>query len=107
MLLNTCLTVSKAEANSHKNKGWEAFTQFILKLIADEASHGQKASIKTSKIANMFSKVDAGVREAVKEEESKSNSQSTSKGIVFLAWGNPAQKALKDAGITDVSQKIS
>lgn len=104
MLLNACLTVNRADANSHRNRGWEAFTQTILKLIANEASHGQKASIKTSKIANMFSKVDEGVKEAVKKEEkSKSNSQSSgSKGIVFLAWGSPAQKSLKDAGITEV-----
>jgi len=26
LLLNACLTVEKAKANSHKNKGWEKFT---------------------------------------------------------------------------------
>jgi uracil-DNA glycosylase len=26
LLLNTCLTVEKNKANSHKGKGWEKFT---------------------------------------------------------------------------------
>jgi uracil-DNA glycosylase len=26
LLLNACLTVEKAKANSHKGKGWEKFT---------------------------------------------------------------------------------
>lgn len=33
LLLNTSLTVRKAEANSHKNIGWEKFTDHIIKLL--------------------------------------------------------------------------
>ncbi len=33
MLLNTVLTVVKGASNSHKNKGWETFTDHIIKQI--------------------------------------------------------------------------
>lgn len=35
-LLNTVLTVEKDNANSHKNIGWEIFTDFVIKKISDE-----------------------------------------------------------------------
>lgn len=33
LLLNTVLTVKAGEANSHKNKGWEIFTDTIISLL--------------------------------------------------------------------------
>lgn len=33
LLLNTSLTVRAGEANSHRNKGWEIFTDHIIKLL--------------------------------------------------------------------------
>ncbi|MBE6915122.1 MAG: uracil-DNA glycosylase [Ruminococcaceae bacterium] len=33
LLLNTALTVRKDEANSHRNKGWEIFTDRIISLL--------------------------------------------------------------------------
>lgn len=33
MLLNTCLTVREHQANSHKGKGWEIFTDRIIELL--------------------------------------------------------------------------
>ena len=33
LLLNTCLTVRKGEANSHKGKGWEFFTDKVIELL--------------------------------------------------------------------------
>lgn len=33
LLLNTVLTVRKGEANSHKNKGWETFTDRVIELL--------------------------------------------------------------------------
>lgn len=33
LLLNTILTVRKGEANSHKNKGWEQFTEAVIKKL--------------------------------------------------------------------------
>jgi len=35
LLLNAVLTVRKGEANSHKNKGWEKFTDAVIRWISD------------------------------------------------------------------------
>lgn len=34
LLLNTILTVREAEANSHANKGWEIFTDLVIKALS-------------------------------------------------------------------------
>ena len=34
LLLNTCLTVRKGEANSHQKKGWEEFTDAVVRQLA-------------------------------------------------------------------------
>lgn len=52
LLLNTCLTVQAHEANSHKDKGWEPFTQKVIDTVVKVRS----------------------------------------RGVVFIAWGTPAQK---------------
>lgn len=33
LLLNTVLTVRQSEANSHKGKGWEHFTDRVIQLL--------------------------------------------------------------------------
>ncbi|MFH4082368.1 uracil-DNA glycosylase, partial [Acinetobacter baumannii] len=33
LLLNTVLTVRQGEANSHKGKGWEHFTDRVIELL--------------------------------------------------------------------------
>lgn len=38
-LLNATLTVRKDWPGSHQNKGWEAFTDHVIKLISDEKEH--------------------------------------------------------------------
>ncbi|WP_288763834.1 uracil-DNA glycosylase [uncultured Weeksella sp.] len=38
-LLNDVLSVRKASAGSHKNKGWETFTQTIIQTISDQKEH--------------------------------------------------------------------
>lgn len=37
LLLNTCLTVRKGQANSHRNKGWEIFTDQVIKKLNQKA----------------------------------------------------------------------
>ncbi len=39
LLLNTVLTVRAHSANSHKGKGWEFFTDSIIKKISDQKQH--------------------------------------------------------------------
>ncbi len=39
LLLNTVMTVRKAEANSHQGKGWEIFTDRIIEKLSTEKSN--------------------------------------------------------------------
>ncbi len=38
-LLNTVLTVEKGHANSHKDFGWQQFTDAVIKKLSDEKEH--------------------------------------------------------------------
>mmetsp|Transcript_209 Transcript_209/g.666 ORF Transcript_209/g.666 Transcript_209/m.666 type:complete len:264 (-) Transcript_209:65-856(-) len=40
LLLNTCLTVRRAEANSHAKRGWEAFTDAAIRAVSRGAAPG-------------------------------------------------------------------
>ncbi|MBX2799105.1 MAG: uracil-DNA glycosylase [Myxococcales bacterium] len=37
LLLNAVLTVRSAEANSHKDKGWERFTDAVIRVVNDQS----------------------------------------------------------------------
>ena len=67
-MLNTSLSVRAHQANSHSGKGWEQFTDAILKTITSRPGPG----------------------------------------VVFLAWGNPAQKRTASiVGVTSSSAAAS
>lgn len=57
-LLNTVLTVEKDKANSHKDIGWEIFTDFVIKQINDKLNNvvfilwGKQARDKKRLITN-------------------------------------------------------
>lgn len=109
LLLNACLTVQASQAGSHHNKGWEPFTQQILRTIAEDAANGEKPSIKSSTIATMFGKAAAantGKTADDTENIKKKDKSSKSKGVVFLAWGLPAAKTLAAAGITEKTPNV-
>jgi uracil-DNA glycosylase len=38
-LLNSVLTVEASKANSHRNKGWETFTDQVIKIISEHSKH--------------------------------------------------------------------
>ena len=44
LCLNTSLTVRAHEANSHSNKGWETFTDAVLKLVDQYGGSGLSAA---------------------------------------------------------------
>ncbi|MBW9174053.1 uracil-DNA glycosylase [Clostridium estertheticum] len=58
LLLNTVLTVRSGEANSHKNKGWENFTDKIITLLNEKTEPivfilwGNNAQSKQSLLTN-------------------------------------------------------
>lgn len=39
LLLNSVLTVEAGRAGSHRNRGWEIFTDHIIQLLSEQASH--------------------------------------------------------------------
>ena len=39
LLLNAVLTVRRSEPNSHKSKGWEKFTDAVIKAVSDKEEH--------------------------------------------------------------------
>lgn len=39
LLLNTVLTVEKSKAGSHRNRGWEIFTDQVIKILSKEREH--------------------------------------------------------------------
>ena len=58
LLLNTVLTVRHGQADSHKGKGWEAFTDAVIRLVNDKPEPvafilwGRNAQAKRSLITN-------------------------------------------------------
>ena len=63
LLLNTVLTVRQGQANSHKNKGWEIFTDTVIKKINEREKPvvfllwGGNAKQKTALITNSQHKI--------------------------------------------------
>lgn len=63
LLLNTVLTVRQGQANSHKNKGWEIFTDTVIRKINEREKPvvfllwGGNAKQKTALITNPAHKI--------------------------------------------------
>ncbi len=63
LLLNTVLTVRQGQANSHKNKGWEIFTDTVIRKINEREKPvvfllwGGNAKRKTALITNPAHKI--------------------------------------------------
>ena len=66
LLLNTVLTVRRAEANSHKSKGWENFTDSVIKHLNDRDKPmvfilwGANAKAKAALLTNPKHKIITG-----------------------------------------------
>jgi uracil-DNA glycosylase len=39
LLLNTVLTVEASQAHSHRNQGWEIFTDYVIKTLSERKNH--------------------------------------------------------------------
>ena len=64
LLINSVLTVRRGEANSHSKRGWEEFTDELIRLLLTDRRDKSKI---------------------IKENEKEA-------GLVFLLWGKPASK---------------
>ena len=115
LLLNACLTVRAANAASHQGKGWERLTKAVLKTIADHAAAGAKSQPASNPIASMFAKAsqkqnqsqETKQQDTTTSQSSSEDKKKSSRGVVFLVWGNPAAKTLAEAGITDVRSHLA
>ena len=74
-MLNTCLTVRQGNSNSHADKGWEKFTDYVIQMVDEYGG------------ANLSSPYASG-------------GTGFGRGIVFLAWGAHAAKRV--AGLDKV-----
>ena len=70
LLLNNVLTVRKGEAGSHGKKGWEDFTDAVIRAVIERDR-------------------DEGDNE---KEGNETSTTKNGKGVVFLLWGKPASK---------------
>jgi uracil-DNA glycosylase len=81
LMLNTCLTVKSGNPGSHSNKGWETFTEHVLRVVDKYGG------------ANL-----------PKSENGASSVPGFGRGVVFVAWGSWAQKRV--AGLNKVRHLI-
>jgi hypothetical protein len=75
LMLNTCLTVRQGDSNSHTDKGWEKFTDYVIRMVDEYGG------------ANLSSPDAPG-------------GTGFGRGVVFLAWG--AQAAKRVVGLDQV-----
>lgn len=63
LLLNACLTVRANNANSHKDQGWEQFTDAIIKAVSSQnskvvfllwGSYAQKKAAVVDKVVYLY-----------------------------------------------------
>lgn len=67
LMLNTCLTVQQGASNSHADKGWEKFTEYVIQMVDKYGG---------SNLPSQDASTDSGF----------------GRGVVFLAWGAHAAK---------------
>lgn len=100
-LLNTVLTVRASEANSHRNQGWENFSDAVIKLLSAHKEHlvfilwgspaGAKASLIDSKKHLILKAPHPSPLSSYRgffgsKPFSKSNEFLTCKGIKPISW---------------------
>lgn len=69
LLLNNVLTVRRGEAASHSKKGWEEFTDAVIRAVVERDANNDDSNNTTE------------------EDDDKPKK---GKGVVFLLWGKPA-----------------
>jgi uracil-DNA glycosylase len=68
LLLNNVLTVRRGEAGRHSKKGWEEFTDAVIRAVIERDDD----------------------EESIHNTNDKNNNKESGKGVVFLLWGKPA-----------------
>jgi uracil-DNA glycosylase len=104
LLLNTTLTVQKGKAGSHQRKGWEEFTDAIIRAVNQKREHvvfllwGSDAQKKRALIDHTKHKV---------LETSHPSGFSAHRGFIGCGHFKEANEYLKEHGLESVEwQKI-
>lgn len=98
LLLNTVLTVRQGEANSHKGKGWEEFTDEVIKAVLMSHTTLPSADDQVDNTNDVRHDNDDDL--AITSTDQCPPQQR----CIFLLWGNPA--AEKVNGVIDPSQHV-
>lgn len=102
-MLNTALTVREAEANSHSKKGWEVFTDAVLKKINEKTEPvvfilwGNNAKLKKALITNPKHLILEGVHPSP---------LSASRGFFGCNHFKKTNDFLKDNGLEVINWRI-
>ena len=73
LLLNNVLTVRRGEAGSHSKRGWEEFTDAVIRAVVER---DDDITTKDTDDHNNADHAD--------------NKEKSGRGVVFLLWGKPA-----------------
>lgn len=97
-MLNTCLTVKAHEANSHQNKGWEAFTQKIIDTVAARRTKGVVFLAWGSPAGKRVNKVDKKkhlVLQSVHPSPLSAHKGFVSSSLVNRGWANANKSTVR------------
>eukprot|EP00537_Pseudo-nitzschia_pungens_P002297 CAMPEP_0172368892 /NCGR_PEP_ID=MMETSP1060-20121228/29625_1 /TAXON_ID=37318 /ORGANISM="Pseudo-nitzschia pungens, Strain cf. cingulata" /LENGTH=374 /DNA_ID=CAMNT_0013093631 /DNA_START=361 /DNA_END=1485 /DNA_ORIENTATION=+ len=82
LMINNVLTVRRGEAHSHKKRGWEQFTDEIIRAVDQRTRRDAKRN-RNHTTGN--------------GNDKNGNIKSNGTGVVFLLWGRPATEKAKTA----------
>lgn len=104
-LLNTILTLREGESLSHKNKGWEIFTQHVIAYIQENKSHC--AYLLWGKNAHLFERIINKEDNLIIKTSHPSPLGYTKFGNDFIAFKNADQfsktnEYLKNNNMTEI-----
>jgi uracil-DNA glycosylase len=108
LMINTVMTVRKSDANSHKNKGWEAVTDEIIRTVAKRERGavfllwGKPAATKAQSI------VGSSKRHVVISTSHPSPLGATKTSSPFTGSGcfSLANEALKEMGYDEIDWRV-
>ncbi|EIW85450.1 uracil-DNA glycosylase [Coniophora puteana RWD-64-598 SS2] len=107
--LNTCLTVRAHTANSHAKKGWETFTDAVIRAILARESVADLTQLNALPRAD-GDDADADAtrltQSTPQQQQIKLKADRASRGVVFFAWGMPAQKTFDRIGVDETQHLV-
>ncbi len=104
LLLNTVLTVREGEANSHQKRGWEKFTDAVIRAVSDASSERVVFILWGKPAQKKEALIDARKHTIIKSAHPSPLSAST--GFFGSRPFSQANAALKAAGRTEIDWSL-